>query len=352
MNDPRRSDVLVIGAGQAGLSVSHHLDRLGLQHLVLDAEEGPGGAWRHRWPTLTMGTVNGIRELPDSTPPAADADEPANRAIPEWFGTYERDFGIEVERPVRIRRVTSVGDRLLAHAADGRSWSVRALANATGTWRKPFWPSVPGRDSFTGTQLHTHDYPGPQPFAGKRVVVVGGGISAVQHLLEIAPLAAGTLWVTRRPPIFTDGEFGEERGRAAVAMVADRVSKGLAPRSVVSVTGLPLTPAVRDGIHSGVLNRLPMFSAVTADGVAWSDGRRCRADVILWATGFRHNLDHLAPLHLRSADGGIVMDGQQLTRVAKDHRIQLVGYGPGASTIGANRAGRAAAREIQRLLDS
>ena len=72
-----------------------------------------------------------------------------------------------------------------------------------------------------------------------------------------------------------------------------------------------------------------------------------RADVVVWATGFRAALDHLAPLHLRTRGGGIVMDG---TRSVDDPRIQLVGYGPSASTIGANRAGREAVRNLRRTL--
>lgn len=83
------------------------------------------------------------------------------------------------------------------------------------------------------------------------------------------------------------------------------------------------------------------------DGVAWDDGRRIEVDVILWATGFRHALNHLAPLGLRSSEGGIAMDG---THVASDPRIHLLGYGPSASTIGANRAARIAVRDLRRYL--
>ena len=68
-------------------------------------------------------------------------------------------------------------------------------------------------------------------------------------------------------------------------------------------------------------------------------------DVILWCTGFRSSLDHLAPPMLREPGGGITMTGRLPTQVATDPRIHLVGYGPSASTIGANRAGGAAARE-------
>ena len=101
----------------------------------------------------------------------------------------------------------------------------------------------------------------------------------------------------------------------------------------------------------GVLNRLPMFEEILEDGVRWPDGTVLRADVILWCTGFRSSLDHLAPLMLREPGGGITMTGKLATQVAKDPRVHLVGYGPSASTIGANRAGRAAARELMAFLE-
>jgi cation diffusion facilitator CzcD-associated flavoprotein CzcO len=195
--------------------------------------------------------------------------------------------------------------------------------------------------------LHTARYRGPEEFAGLRVVVVGGGASGTQHLLEVAPYAAETTWVTRRPPVFREGPFDEDAGRAAVALVEERVRQGLPPASVVSVTGLPLNDAIRQGLADGVLDRRPMFDRITPSGVTWDDGRHVTADVILWATGFRPSIGHLAPLRLREPGGGIRVDG---TRALADPRVHLVGYGPSASTIGANRAGRAAVRDIRRLL--
>jgi hypothetical protein len=150
--------------------------------------------------------------------------------------------------------------------------------------------------------------------------------------------------------VFRSGPFDEAAGRAAVAMVEERVRRGLPPASVVSVTGLLDTPAVEAMRDRGVLHRLPMFAEIVEDGVRWPDGTAVRADVILWCTGFRSALDHLAPLLLREPDGGIVMTGRLATQVAKDPRVHLVGYGPSASTIGANRAGGAAASELTAFL--
>jgi len=135
-----------------------------------------------------------------------------------------------------------------------------------------------------------------------------------------------------------------------VKLVEERVRRGLPPASVVSVTGIPMTPAVQAMRARGVLERRLMFSEIMEEGVRWADGTRLRADVILWCTGFRSALDHLAPLAFREPDGGIVMTGRLATQVAREPRLHLVGYGPSASTIGANRAGAAAASELMSFL--
>ncbi|GLZ39562.1 FAD-dependent oxidoreductase [Actinokineospora sp. NBRC 105648] len=338
-------DVVVIGAGQAGLSAAYFLRRTGLEFVVLDANPGPGGAWRHRWPTLRLGTVHGIHDLPGLALPHADPERPASEVVADYFGGYEREFDLPVLRPVAVRAVREAEGGLLVETDSG-VWLTRAVINATGTWDKPFWPHYPGR--FAGRQLHTANYRGPEEFKRQRVIVVGGGTSAVQALIEIAAVAAETTWVTRRPPVFHEGPFTAEFGRAVVAKVDAAVRAGRVPDSVVSVTGLGLTPEVIAAREQGILDRQPMFDHLVGDGAVWADGHVVRADAILWATGFRHSLDHLAPLNLRGPGGGIVVDG---TQVVADPRVHLVGYGPSASTIGATRAGRAAAMALKRLLN-
>lgn len=342
---------LVIGAGQAGLSASFHLTRLGIAHVVLDAGARPGGAWQHRWDALTMRDVHGVAELPGDTPPPRD-DARANAAVPDYFAAYERAHALPVLRPVHVDRVEDQDGLLVVRAREGE-WTTRTLVNATGTWSHPFLPHFPGMETFIGEQLHTVDYPGPEHFVGKRVLVVGGGASAVQFLGALAPIT-DTVWVTRREPVWRTDDFTPEAGAAAVALVEQRVAAGLPPESVVSVTGLMLRPQEREAERLGAYAaRRPLFARIEPDGVRWADGGFERVDVILWATGFRPAISHLAPLHLRSAAGGIQLDrnGRGTTAVA-DPRVQLVGYGPSASTIGANRAGRSAAKGVQRMLRS
>ncbi|HWL00089.1 MAG TPA: NAD(P)-binding domain-containing protein [Parapedobacter sp.] len=348
-----KTGIAVIGAGQAGLSSAFHLKQLGLvpgrDFVVLDQSPLPGGAWQYRWPSLTLSTANGIHDLPGlpfaETVADTRAEEvPANSAVPQYFDVYERKFGLLVYRPVKVIVVCEREERLRIETDKGM-FSALGIINATGTWNKPYIPEYPGASLFEGAQLHTRDYQTAATFAGKHVLIVGGGISAIQLLDEISQVTE-TTWVTRRAPVFESGPFTPERGRAAVAMVEERVRQGLPPASVVSVTGLPVTPAIEAMRRRGVLDRQPMFSEITPTGVRWPDGRGLNVDVILWCTGFRSSLDHLMPLMLREPTGGITMTGRLATLVAKDPRIHLVGYGPSASTIGANRAGRAAAQEL------
>lgn len=381
----RTADVVVIGAGQAGLSAIHHLLRRGFRpadelsvaaspdpallppvagpgersFLALDAEQGPGGAWRHRWESLTMATVNGISELPGM--PAVDHHPsiPSNQAIPEYFADFEDRHAAPVERPVRVQRVEddpSADPRspallITSVDADGSPRApirARAIMNATGTWTRPFLPAYPGAADFEGTHLHTVEYTRAEDFTGRRVGVVGGGISALGFLMEIADVAE-THWYTRREPVIEDRPFTSEQGRAAVAGVTERVEAGLPVKSVVAATGLAWTPDLREAHDRGVLQRREMFARIVPEGVIEADGALTQLDVILWATGFRHELRHLRPLRLVGEFGGIRMDG---TAVAADPRIHLLGYGPSASTIGANRAGRAAVTALIKTLDA
>jgi len=347
-----KMDIVVIGAGQAGLSAAYHLRKRGMvadrNFVVLDQSPEAGGAWQFRWPSLTLSTVNRIHDLPGmsfiETLNTKEDQVQAAVAVPHYFATYEKAFALPVHRPVKVRVVCSRGERLRIETDRG-NFSARGVINATGTWETPYVPDYPGAESFKGRQLHTKDYRAATEFIGRHVLVVGGGISAIQLLDEISRITT-TTWVTRRPPEFREGPFDQDAGRAAVAMVEDRVRRGLPPNSVVSVTGLPVTPAVIAARERGALDRLPMFSEITEHGVRWADGTERHVDVILWCTGFRSSLDHLAPLQLREPSGGITMTGRLATQVARDPRVHLVGYGPSASTIGANRAGDAAAREL------
>ncbi|MCP1994945.1 NAD(P)-binding domain-containing protein [Flavobacterium sp. HSC-61S13] len=349
-------DIVVIGAGQAGLSAAYHLQKQGIApgkgFVVLDDEFGPGGAWQHRWDSLTLSNVNGIHDLPGmgfaDAVNSIDKQLQANIAIPKYYEQYEKFFELPIIRPVRVIEVTESNGRFLLRT-NSTQFSARGIINASGTWKTPNCPRYKGWEKFNGRQLHTGEYKNAEEFIGKHVIVVGGGISAIQLLGEISAVTQ-TTWVVRRPPDFRNYDFTPEQGREAVAMVEKRVREGLPPVSVVSVTGLPFTPTLEQLLKKGILDYKPMFEEITPTGVKWADGSTVNADVIFWNTGFKHSLDHLAPLNLFNDNNGIKMTGKLATQVADDPRIHLTGYGPSASTVGANRAGRAAARELIQFL--
>ena len=380
--------IVIIGAGQAGLSAAHYLWRDGLKpgrdFIVLDAGAGPGGAWRNRWDSLTLGSTNHVADLPGFPLGQPDPSVPASAVVSDYYSRFERELELCVVRPAEVATVKSPtpGSGLLEITAkiDGERvrFSTQYLINSTGTWTRPYVPFVPGIAEFEGRQLHTANFRDVEDFRGLRTLVVGGGISATQFLLELATVTE-TLWATRRPPNFTSREFDGNWGLEVERAVRSRTLAGLAPASVVRTTGLPVRREFREGIDSGVLVSRGMFDMVLPHGVhfpnraneslttseglgpsasdhlampeSWQpfdEERVEEVDVIFWNTGFRAALNHLAPLRLRTTDGGISMETE--VSVRDDRRVFLVGYGSASSTVGATRAGRIAARELLKRL--
>ncbi|WKS68005.1 NAD(P)/FAD-dependent oxidoreductase [Corynebacterium accolens] len=407
---------IIIGAGQAGLATAHQLTSRGLipaqDFLLIDANPAPGGAWRHRWDSLTLGKAHNIASLPGMPAPLADASSPASHVVASYYGAYEDKFQLRPYRPARVRSVHASHDEpeprgaFLVALESGEQFSADAIVNATGTWDRPYIPYIPGIGSFGGRQLHTKDYSAAEDFASQHVLVVGGGLSAVQFLLELEGIAQ-TTWATRRAPDFTNTEFDKQWGLDVEKKVRERVFSGNPPASVVSTTGIPPWREYLDAVERGVLVSRGMFDAIDATGVrfgeaatssrtaasdgaatggrtaasdestahcetvadgdgavsggfvgasesgaAWQPypaGTHLAVDVIFWNTGFRPVLDHLAPLRLRSRKGGIVMRNE--VSPAANPRVFLAGYGSTASTVGATRAGRLAAREVIKVLD-
>lgn len=350
------TQVVIIGAGQAGLAVAYYLRRFeltpGVDFILYDRGPRTGGAWQHRWDALKLGTAHHVNDLPGMAEiglsfDTADRSLPARDIVAGYYRRYEEYYGFDVQRPVIVTSVFDRGADLVVQHTAGET-ATRVVVNATGTWGAPFVPYYPGVNSFRGRQVHTSTYLSAEEFAGQSVVVVGGGTSAIGFLLELEGVAASLTWATRRPVDFRDeSELTIEGGVAAVAMQDAAARAGQALPSIVSGTGVPRTRRIAAGIERGVLIERGMFTRIEEDGVRWPDGTFTRADAIIWATGFRPELRHLAPLRLREKAGGLTV-GSGVSW--QDSRIFLAGYGPQASTIGANRAGRIIARQIMAQL--
>jgi cation diffusion facilitator CzcD-associated flavoprotein CzcO len=387
---PERTKVVVIGAGQAGLSVAYYLRRFELvaddDFVMLDRSPGAGGAWQHRWSSLRLGTAHRVNDLPGMAElgisfDTADRDLPAKEVVADYYGRFEGHYDLRVHRPVDVRAVVNGGADLVVRYEDlspqpveelksrglfgRRRKSFEApvnqrapqheittsfLVNATGTWGSPFVPFYPGMGEFAGRHVHTSDFVAAEDFRDQHVVVVGGGTSAIGFMLELESVAAGLTWVSRRPIDWIDRqELDLEGASAAVAKQDEAARSGRALPSIVSGTGVPKSRRIAAGIERGLLVARPMFDRIEADRVVWDgdDSGMARADAIIWATGFRPELRHLSSLKLREKSGGVTV-GQGAAW--SDPRVFLAGYGPQASTIGANRAGRMIARQIMAML--
>ncbi|MCW2812009.1 MAG: pyridine nucleotide-disulfide oxidoreductase [Friedmanniella sp.] len=359
-------DVLVVGGGQAALAAGYYLQRArrrdapGLTFALLDAQTGPGGAWRHGWDTLQLFSPAGFSSLPGWPMPSwTGPGNPSAEHVRAYLAAYEDRYQLPVRRPVRVSRVTR-SDAGFRVDTDHGGWRCRVLVNATGAWGRPFWPTYPGRDGFRGRQLHTVSYRSPEPYAGQRVAVVGGGNSAAQVLAEVSRVT-DTVWVTQREPRFLPDDVD---GRALFAAATARVQARRdgredagagGPGSPGALGDIVVVPAVRDARARGVLQARPMFDRLTPTGLAWDDGTEEPVDTVIWCTGFRPALRHLAALHLRDGSGRVPTGGRAGTQAVGEPRLFLVGYGDwtgaaSATLIGVGRTARdTAAAVVDRL---
>ncbi|MFB8026839.1 MULTISPECIES: ArsO family NAD(P)H-dependent flavin-containing monooxygenase [unclassified Streptomyces] len=348
------TDVVVIGGGQAGLAAGYHLRRHNLDFVILDAQSTAGGAWQHTWDSLHLFSPAGFSSLPGRLMPTQPGQEYPDAAhVVDYLSDYEQRYSLPVHRPVEVEAVHRDGKGLLVET-DAGHWSARAVISATGTWWRPFLPAVPGRGVFAGRQLHTTGYRRPSDFAGQHVVVVGGGNSGAQIAAELATHDdVGLTWVTQRQPRFLADDID---GRALFDAATARrraLDKGLTDTGgVASLGDIVAVAPVRAARDAGLLKAQPMFTALTEDGVQWADGTRVQATAVIWCTGFRPALSHLAPLGLRGRRGHL--DTHE-TRAVGEPRLHLLGYGdwtgPASATlIGVGRPARNAVREIAALL--
>lgn len=341
-----QQDVIIIGGGQAGLAVGYYLRRTGLSFVILDAEEGPGGAWRHAWPSLRLFSPAKWSSLPGWIMSGGVDYYPSLDETLDYMTQYEQRYQLPIKRPVWVSAVRRSKGGLIVQGSSGE-WRAKAVVSATGSWRKPYIPDYPDRDRFQGEQLHSADYQTPLAFAGKRVLVVGGANSGAQILAEVSQLADVT-WVTRNEPQFlpdeVDGRYLFDRAseRYQALQSGDKAPAAQGFGSVVMV------PPVKEARERGVLTSARPFERFTETGVVWPDGREEPIDAVIWCTGFQPALDHLAPLGVLDENGKIDIDG---TRSVHEPRLWLVGYGEwtsyaSATLIGVGRSARATANQI------
>jgi putative flavoprotein involved in K+ transport len=358
-------DLVIVGAGSAGLATAALLRREGLDPLVLEAGPEPGAAWRERYDRLRLHTPRLLSGLPGLRIPRRYGRWVRRDDLLAYLKQYAETQGVEVRTGVRVERIDAGWD---LETSAGPLQAATVIV-ATGYNGAPFIPDWPGRDAFTGELIHSSQYRNPAPYRGRDVLVVGAGNSGAEIATDVADGgASSSLLSVRTPPQIvrraTAGIPAQLIGIAIRHLPPDWVDPiSIAQRRLsipdLAAHGLPLpphgirtsfittgtTPILDVGIVGAVRRgRVQIVAAVErleADAVVLADGSRVSPDALIAATGFRAGLEplvgHLGVLGPRGlpteTDGEPVLPG-----------LWFVGFTP---TLGGQlREGSIAARKV------
>ena len=185
MKTTERVNTLVIGGGQAGLSVGYHLARRGVPFLILDASERIGDAWRQRWDSLrlfTLAKLSGLDGLPFPAPPNSF---PTKNAMADYLELYARTFALPVRSGARVDRLSRLGDRFVA-VSGARRFEADHVIVAMANYQRPRVPPFAGDLDSRIVQLHSFEYKRASQLQAGGVLVVGAGNSGAEIGLEVA----------------------------------------------------------------------------------------------------------------------------------------------------------------------
>ncbi|NUW34581.1 NAD(P)/FAD-dependent oxidoreductase [Nonomuraea sp. SMC257] len=287
-------DVAVIGGGQSGLAAARAALNAGLNPVILEAGEQATGSWPHYYDSLTLFSPARYSSLPGMAFPGDPDRYPHRDEVVAYLTRYARDLarlGVQIRTGARVTDVQADHAGFAIRLADDTALRAPGVIAATGSFANPRMPHLEGREGFAGEILHAAGYKNPVPYAGKRIVVVGAGNSAVQIAYELAGTATVTL-ATREPVRFLEQRpLGKDVHFWFKVTGFDRLPARL-------VTTPPTGPVLDEGIYrqalrEGRVDRRPMFTRFDGEDVVWADGNREHVDVVLLATGYRPHLDYL-----------------------------------------------------------
>ena len=184
MNETKRIETLVIGAGQAGLATGYYLQQQGLDFAILDASERIGDSWRNRWDSLRLFTPARYCELPGMPFPATGRTFPTKDQMADYLEAYAARFELPVQLGVRVDRLAREGERFLVTAGEQRFEAdnvVVAMATFQVPWVPPFAQELdPGI-----VQIHSKEYRNPSQLQDGGVLIVGAGNSGAEIALDV-----------------------------------------------------------------------------------------------------------------------------------------------------------------------
>lgn len=325
------TDVVIVGAGAAGLATAACLGRLGVRYEILEAGDAPATSWAASYDALHLHTVRQLSGLPFRAMPRSFPRYAARDQLVGYLRGYAERFKILVRTGQRVTRTTPEGDGWRVETGD-TTYHCRALVAASGIYANPHSAAYPGMESFPGRILHSAAYRNAEPFAGQRVLVVGAGNSGAEIALDLATRTAGVVvairqgvnivprdllgvpiqrWALLIPRL--PGPIRAGISRALLRRAEVRLRSAGIPKSPVPVLRMQGIPIIGLGIIQAVrAGRIRIAGAIArfdADGVHFADGSVQPFDAVILATGFRPALGYL--------DGLVTLDERGFPR--RDH---------------------------------
>jgi cation diffusion facilitator CzcD-associated flavoprotein CzcO len=329
------TEVLVIGAGAAGLATAACLRREQIPHLILERSDQPGSTWGSRYDRLNLHTHRRFSALPFLPFPDRYPKYPSRKQLADYLALYARTFGLAPRYGQSVTEARPEGGGWFVSTLDTR-YRAPFLVVATGQSHTPHRPTWPGLDTFPGAVLHSTEFSNGSVFTGSRVLVVGFGNSAGEIALDLCEHGARAAMSVRGPINAAPRDMmGLSTHVVAVllsrftARTADALTRTL-PKLVLGdlepygLRRLPYggmtqierdktTPLIDVGtidlIKRGAIVVYPGIARFEADNAVFDDGRRAPFDAVVLATGYRQNLSSF----LKHADAALDSDGNART---------------------------------------
>ena len=293
-------DAIVIGGGQSGLAAGYYLQQWGAKFLILEAAAQAVGSWEHHYDSLRLFSPAKYSALP-GLPFSGDPDRyPHKLEVVAYLKQYQKQFNLPVYFNSPVSTVTRLGEEF-AVETNGVEYHTKAVIAATGGFRNPYYPQITDAPLFTGNVMHSFAYKNSRQFHNKRVIVVGAGNSAIQIADELANTAVVTL-ATREPIQFQKQRLlGKD-----IHFWLKWTGLDIYPKRTPPQRGLVIDSAsFQEALQIGKFDEKQMFVAFYEDGVVWADGNKEAVDAVIFATGYRPNVDYLASLEVLDRNGRI-----------------------------------------------
>ena len=278
-------DTIVIGGGQAGLAVGHHLVRRDADFVILDAAARAGEVWRTRWDSLRLFTPARYSGLPGMPFPALPYHLPDKDEVADYLERYAERFDLPIRYNARVDTLGRDGSRYVLRAGAMR-YQANNIVVATGPFQRPRVPAVAAEPDAGILQIHSSEYRNPFSLPDGDVLVVGAGNSGAQIAMELARFRK--VWLA-----------GRETGRLPRRLLGRDVYDWLWPLLTRftrdTCTGARIEQQTRRGdplvgipapsiAQAGVVRVGRLTSA--RDGLPDCEGTVLRPRVIIWCTGF------------------------------------------------------------------